>query len=292
MYYIKVKGSGKYLGSETKLHSLSPEYQDELLYRRKGSNFIGRNDTYDGVKLTPTRYKLIPGAYADKYNHDTYKILNNGVDDRSKLVRNKGKIFGGLSTLGGAVAGTGLGLMSVAAAPVVAPALVLGGAGLALSGGIAYNRNRNRRNKELQMKMIDAAERAKTKKHSFQKDNPYYKRRGFLREDEYKGHKLTHGLLQNLPILGENVYQDTKYRDNIKYLTGNKPTNIGRSISTTAFGAPGNALSLAGGGIVGLPLQAIALANNNRQDREVQIEAIKLANKLKGKRQDDFYHKN
>lgn len=60
------------------------------MYQRKGSNFIGRKDTYSGVKLTPTRYKLIPGAYSDKYNSDTYKILNKGVDDRSWMKRNGG----------------------------------------------------------------------------------------------------------------------------------------------------------------------------------------------------------
>lgn len=72
----------------------NPNYREgDSLYQRKGSNFIGRKDTYSGVKLTPTRYKLIPGAYSDKYNSDTYKILNKGVDDRSWMMRNGGKVY-------------------------------------------------------------------------------------------------------------------------------------------------------------------------------------------------------
>ena len=239
-----------------------PDYRDSL-YKRKGSNFLGRNDTYDGVKLTPTRYRLIPGAYEDKYNSDTYKILNNGVDDRSWSKRNSHKIASGINMLGAAGVGTAVALASVA--PLAATGLALGGAATAIGGGISYLRRRNRRNKELQMKMIDASELyKKTKKHSFQKGNPYYENRSVLKNDKYKGHKLTHGAVQYF----EPIYQDISYQNNMKYLTGEGSKNGYRSIGTTA------------GALIPAPFP-ISLINRNRQDREVQIEAIKLAKKLR-----------
>ena len=170
----------------------NPNYREgDSLYQRKGSNFIGRKDTYSGVKLTPTRYKLIPGAYSDKYNSDTYKILNKGVDDRSWMKRNGGKVYA-LGSLGASAAGGAAVAIGGLAIPVIA-------SGAAIGSTVAYLRNRNRRNKELQMKMIDAQEAlSKTKKHSFQGNNPDYKNGGFFGRDSYKGKKLTHGVLQGL----------------------------------------------------------------------------------------------
>ena len=200
------------------------------------------------------------------------------MDDRSKFKRNAGKIYGGLSLLGAAatVTGTGMGLLAPKTLPIAIP-LAIGGLGLSAASGVSYLRNMNQRNKELQLKMIDAYEKAQTKKQSFQDGNTNYIKKDLLEKDSYKGKKLTHGLLQAIPVIGENIYQDLKYQDNMRYLTGKKPKGFFKNYGTTALG--GGASLLAGGG----PLQALALANSNRQDREVQIEAIKLANKLNKK---------
>lgn len=249
----------------------NPNYREgDSLYQRKGSNFIGRKDTYSGVKLTPTRYKLIPGAYSDKYNSDTYKILNKGVDDRSWMKRNGGKVYA-LGSLGASAAGGAAVAMSGGLAiPVIA-------SGAAIGSTVAYLRNRNRRNKELQMKMIDAHEAlSKTKKHSFQGNNPDYKNGGFFGRDSYKGKKLTHGVLQGL----EPLYSDFKYRDNMALLRGKKLDNKGLRGNGTSLAYAGGLLASKVVPVASLPLFTTSLINSNRQDRDVQIEAIKLANKL------------
>lgn len=125
--------------------------------------------------------------------------------------------------------------------------------------------------------MIDAHEAlSKTKKHSFQGNNPDYKRGGFFGEDTYKGKKLTHGVLQVI----EPVYSDYKYRDNMALLRGKKLENKGLRGRGSTMAYAGGLLASRVAPVASLPLYATSLINSNRQYREVQIEAIKLANKL------------
>ena len=95
----------------------------------------------------------------------------------------------------------------------------------------------------------------------------------------YKGRKLTHGVLQGI----EPVYSDFKYRDNMALLRGKKPENKGLRGKGTSLAYAGGFLASKVVPVASLPLYATSLINSNRQDREVQIEAIKLANKLNKK---------
>ena len=104
--------------------------------------------------------RFVPGAYDDRYNSDTYKILNNGVDDRSWKVRNSNKL-GHAKTVGSALL-TGAG---AAGALMVAPAAVIpvGAVGLGLTVKSALDRlkDKDMRAQQLQMKIIDAKEKLK-----------------------------------------------------------------------------------------------------------------------------------
>ena len=71
--------------------------------------------------------------------------------------------------------------------------------------------------------MIDAYEKATDKETShFRMVIQTTLKKDLLEKDSYKGKKLTHGLLQAIPVIGENIYQDLKYQDNMRYLTGKK----------------------------------------------------------------------
>lgn len=110
---------------------LKPDYIKSKGYKR--SNLL-KADEYKGHKLTRGWYNHLPLGnliYEDKFNSDTYKLLNKGKDDRSWSKRNSNKLFLGKSTLGaGAIAG-GIVAGSLAA-PIAVPV------GLA-AGGVASN---------------------------------------------------------------------------------------------------------------------------------------------------------
>ena len=72
-----------------------------------------------------------------------------------------------------------MGLLAPKTLPIAIP-LAIGGLGLSAASGVSYLRNRNQRNKELQLKMIDAYEKAQTKKQSFQDGNTNYIKKDLL----------------------------------------------------------------------------------------------------------------
>ena len=270
-----------------KKHSFfKADYTKDPLYKSKINPFS--NNTYNGKKLTNGYLKFIPGAYDDRYNSDTYKILNNGVDDRSWKVRNSNKL-GLAKTLGSAVltgAGTAGALM---VAPIAAIPVGAVGLGLTVKSALKKLKDKDMRAQQLQMKIIDAKERLK--KQSHWGDNIV----GYSKGDSknlptYKGHQLSPG----------SPFGEIESNRSYELLT-DKPFSKKKQLrgSLTMLGALLIGLASKASLInpmVGVPvtlgLTGASEISQTRKDRDVQIEAIKLANKLKGKKQNDFYRKN
>ena len=266
-----------------KKHSFfKADYTKDSLYKSKINPFS--NNTYDGKKLTNGYLKFIPGAYDDRYNSDTYKILNNGVDDRSWKVRNSNKL--GLAKTFGSAVLTGVGTAgAIMAAPVAAIPVFAVGTGLTVKSALKKLKDKDMRAQQLQMKIIDAKERLK--KQSHWGDNIVGYSKGDMKNlPTYKGHQLSPG----------SPFGEIESNRSYELLT-DKPFSKKKQLrgSLTMLGALPVGLATKASLInpmVGVPI-TIGLAgaseiSQTRKDRDVQIEAIKLANKLKGRR-DSIY---
>lgn len=160
--------------STNKYSLLKPNYTKERDFKRTG---ILKSDEYKGHKLTKSLYNYLPigsSIYEDKFNSDTYKLLNNGKDDRKWSDRHFNKLTSGKILTGGLGIAGGV-LASTVAAPIAVPiALTAAGAGLIGHSVVNHFKKGVKFDKDIQRKMIDLREKTKNQSNS-----------------EYKGYKLS-----------------------------------------------------------------------------------------------------
>ena len=236
--------------SVNKYSLLKPDYIKSKGYKR---NNLLKADEYKGHKLTRGWYNHLPLGnltYEDKFNSDTYKLLNKGKDDRSWSKRNSNKLTLGAGAIaGGIVAGS-------LAAPIAVPVgLAAGGAALIGHSVGKYLKDNKEKDQDIQKKMIDLKEKIK-------------------RQSDYKGHKLStfRNPYAMSSITGSNRISLDPDDKKLKNLTLG---SVGTSIAGLATANP-IALNT---GIIGGRLSSVTL--RNRLDRKSQMDIIDMIEKTK-----------